>query len=1440
MADVGSSEFTSAFDSPTFEKDGSFEVNKPVGSMSISPCGRDVVLASRQGLHIIDLDSPWAPPRHLPHRTPWEVADVQWSPFPSRDYWVISTSNQKALVWNLAMSTPQASIEHVLHAHTRAITDINFSAHHPDVLATCAVDSYVHCWDLRHPERPVVTFCDWFAGATQVKWNRQDPHIIASSHNKILRIWDDRKGAYPLRSIAAHDTKIYGVDWNRTDSHGLVTCSLDKTIKFWDFTNPEDEPKSVLKTPFPVWRARHTPFGCGVLAMPQRGDYDLHLYNRRLMEDVTPGEDAVPVHRFQGHQDQVKEFLWRPRGTIEAGIDNREFQLVSWGADRFLRLHCVDQTTLKEVGYEKGKKAEQGLNLTRKNALYKTFREDTSKASGIKWNVSIEGAQNDTESNGRFGGLKPRLDGMSAGPPPVVGSLGDGDFLTSRPGMRTRTSTRADIDPIAWMKGVKIGKRDGALEQSATSLVSPNFRADGNWGDFESLGEEITHVGATFGNVDFYEINVQNRFVKLSLYGPWGVNGASTYLDCRLVFPNDYPTEGIPSFTIERTATINTTIASKLNADVQTISTAYLAHQRGSLEAVTRYLQGEQTLDETIAWTKSGREDTISLFPEDDGSSSSDEEDGLGTFLNAQADELGLTTEVLSSSNANANVPLPKACGAVWAEDGRLVCFFPPKEEIPQSLLGSLGLPGAAVVSKSGRNIFDRFGNFHLRKVNVRSKLSSVETYDSEDIDSESDSDTSYSSSSHSSTPSRKLSSVRQRMQPNPIFRSDTLHLSGVVDESQRSVGSLSLSRSGINNPKTILSIHNLESLLPSKRILAENYLLSGPYACKHNATTAREYGLSDIAEVWSLIDMITRDEVPLNLHADTEKDLAFLLPATSALLTELRPHSAIDPLLDEEILGVASGARGSIKWGKHPMGSTYLIKALFAYFEQLADVQMLAMMSCIFGLPKVISDTEYQHDKGSTFRQHVLGSAHRAFEHRPTSVAHGWQQWYYPSHKVALSLLHPTQASLATAKIAKLSIDPPSVTSSFGASGSDPVTPFSTGKTPPLNSMPARTNSNRFDLAHQVFSTSPEQLRNPHRSNSNLASSFAASFQRPFHLTGSASSSPPNSQLRKRDSPGGSYAGAPQQGVSWAAASIFGRSWSATEEPVSANTTFDSPEIGHRLGKKDKSMKINLKNQDLFDDEGYSSAPLLDQTHELQYQGYKDMYADMLFLWNLPMTRIDVLQCNSMISVRKDSTETASLHKDIASISIGKKTRLTTADVDSELGLLLKRTCLECNSTTPLSGSISRSKCQSCLTKAWSLCCALCDELIRGRAIPCLACGHLFHAACFSLMVASSDDSRATERMCISGCDCHCMKDIIVPVSWPQEQAVLVSSSPSTIREGEEGRSNAWEKNSGAWEDVAYESLAKNLGVAGAKYVKPKSSQIWTGRDKRANSVNR
>lgn len=462
-------------------------------------------LDRRQGLHIIDLDSPYSVPRHLPHHTPWEVADVQWSPFSSRDAWVVSTSNQRALLWNLEIKDSRCSIEHVLHGHTRAITDINFSALHPDILATCAVDSFVHCWDIRHPRKPALSFCDWFAGATQVKWNRQDSHILASSHYKTLHIWDDRKGAYPLRSIKAHATKIYGVDWDRSHPSKLVTCSLDKTIKFWDYANVSAEANHTIHAGFPVWRARHTPFGTGLLAMPQRESNDLHLYDRRALSNT--GSQVLPaVHRFQGHENQVKEFLWRPRGTVTEDTDNREFQLVSWGSDKYLRLHRLEDDVLGMVGYERGQQPRGLLNFTRKDAVYKTFREDFhNQTTGTHRNGPSPETQQST--------------GMR------IGRLGQGMSRRSIAGLNTcsmqghsmavnKAKASQDMDPISWMKGVKIGKRgsaSGVMRQGLSSLLSPEPKADRAWEKFESLGEELSYIGDKFSKVVFEEVGLLDR-----------------------------------------------------------------------------------------------------------------------------------------------------------------------------------------------------------------------------------------------------------------------------------------------------------------------------------------------------------------------------------------------------------------------------------------------------------------------------------------------------------------------------------------------------------------------------------------------------------------------------------------------------------------------------------------------------------------------------------------------------------------------------------------------------------------------------------------------------------------------------------------------------------------------------------------------------------------
>lgn len=113
-------------------------------------------------------------------------------------------------------------------------------------------------------------------------------------------------------------------------------------MKFFDVTNPKCT-ESVIQTAAPVWRARYTPFGEGLVTVliPQtrRAENSLLLWNL--------SNQSIPVYTFVGHTDVVLEFEWRKQR-----LDASEYQLITWSKDQSLRTWRIEPFLQKLCGYD--------------------------------------------------------------------------------------------------------------------------------------------------------------------------------------------------------------------------------------------------------------------------------------------------------------------------------------------------------------------------------------------------------------------------------------------------------------------------------------------------------------------------------------------------------------------------------------------------------------------------------------------------------------------------------------------------------------------------------------------------------------------------------------------------------------------------------------------------------------------------------------------------------------------------------------------------------------------------------------------------------------------------------------------------------------------------------------------------------------------------------
>ena len=471
----------------------------------------------------------------------------------------------------------------------------------------------------------------------------------------------------------------------------------------------------------------------------------------------------------------------------------------------------------------------------------------------------------------------------------------------------------------------------------------------------------------------------------------------------------------------------------------------------------------------------------------------------------------------------------------------------------------------------------------------------------------------------------------------------------------------------------------------------------------------------------------------------------------------------------------------------------------------------MLGMLSCILSgsdvarqLIKPVSadvETNVRRSKFAVPRHPFAGMP------LPSDTGSRSSLDYFASAEVAKCVLQfKRSVTLAPENRRGSSTNANSAGSSLGTVKSDTTTPWH-GTTPPKLYKSSRTSYERPPSQATSMSVSPELNRLTQRSNSTLARSTNTAASRSYFSNSSVSSSPPISFPKKRVSPSEGYAGIVAPKATRSAASILGKSFTISEDLKTGHNTSGSETEDEVQFHKQPTIKVNLKNQAYFHNDSYATVSLLDPQKEWQYRAYRVAYAHLLFVWELPMIRCEILKFDHV-----SSTVSPVITRDTIPpvLTIGRSNLQLSSHDSANACIAIRPNCSTCGRTLPPS-----STCKSCKPNQAPLVCLYCTELIHGLAYPCLACGHVLHFSCRNLVL----NTPGFGDECISGCGCRCKEHIIFEVEMVDEG--VVEETVMGLEGGNEQERAGWSER-----DVAYESLARNLGSL--EGVAKKGSVVW------------
>lgn len=124
------------------------------------------------------------------------------------------------------------------------MADVDLSVTAPDTVASSSLDGIVNLGDLRKPGKPASTLYADGDSVRAVRLSPTESNLLASTHGHRWRVWDRRKPTVPLCTVHAHSHTVKDLRWHARNREALMTCSTDKTVKFWNFSRAVNQPET--------------------------------------------------------------------------------------------------------------------------------------------------------------------------------------------------------------------------------------------------------------------------------------------------------------------------------------------------------------------------------------------------------------------------------------------------------------------------------------------------------------------------------------------------------------------------------------------------------------------------------------------------------------------------------------------------------------------------------------------------------------------------------------------------------------------------------------------------------------------------------------------------------------------------------------------------------------------------------------------------------------------------------------------------------------------------------------------------------------------------------------------------------------------------------------------------------------------------------------------